>query len=111
MVALEKVYRGTGLARVVVGVAADVRRAQAQEDEGWGDLEKASEVSGENPRVGSRRARENSETSSGEEESERKRCRGGDENQTWMGPRSWEGRGGRIVRATHCRLVGRCRLR
>jgi hypothetical protein len=44
VVALEKIYRGTGLARVVVRVAADVRRAQAQEDEGWGDLEEASEV-------------------------------------------------------------------
>jgi len=31
-------------ARVAVRVAADVRRAQAQEDEGWGDLKEASEV-------------------------------------------------------------------
>ena len=44
VVALERIYIGTGLARVVVRVAADVRRAHAQEDEGWGDQEEASEV-------------------------------------------------------------------
>jgi len=65
----EKECKGTGLARVAVRVVAGVRRAQAQEDEGWGDLEEASEVQGENPRVGSRR-REDRETSPGEEESE-----------------------------------------
>jgi hypothetical protein len=61
---------------VAARVAADVRRAQAQEDAGWGDLEESSEDPWGNLRVGARRARENRKNVPGEEESGRKRCQG-----------------------------------